>query len=164
MIEMGDMGDVTTNGVLPTENVDPKTARVAKKARKVATVSKAASSSEDPFAPEATHSEPTKKKAPHKVTAKPKAKASAPKSPKKHKAKKAHASPKAATKTKKSGKGTKKRPRHWTDTKAQLVMHATPQLVDKLDKALPRLGKKFKIDRPTRGSIVRKLVEEAVKK
>lgn len=56
------------------------------------------------------------------------------------------------------------KPRHWTETKAQLVIHSTPQLVAKLDRALTRLGKRLKLEvKPTRGSVVRALVEAAVK-
>jgi hypothetical protein len=56
-----------------------------------------------------------------------------------------------------------KAPKHWSDTHAQLVVHAHPSLIAKLDKAISRLGKSLKLDRPTRGSIVRALVEKAVK-
>jgi hypothetical protein len=64
-----------------------------------------------------------------------------------------------------SGRKSKagKVPGHWSKTHAQLVLHATPQLVAKLDRKLATLGKRFKLERPTRGSVVRALVEAAVK-
>jgi hypothetical protein len=56
-----------------------------------------------------------------------------------------------------------KPPGHWSKTHAQLVIHAHPSLVAKLDRSLARIGKRLKLENPTRGSVVRGLVEAAVK-
>lgn len=63
----------------------------------------------------------------------------------------------ASVRPKKRGKA----PGHWSDTHAQLVIHAHPSLIAKLDRKIAKLGKLLKLDKPTRGSIVRALVEKA---
>jgi len=96
----------------------------------------------------------TKKKKPRPLAQKraPLAKA------KKRRASAASSKPISAPK-KKRGKTAK-----WSDTKAQLVVHATHALLTKFDKALPRLGKSLKIAaKVTRGSVLRALVERAIK-
>jgi len=178
---MFEMSDVTSNGVATTA---PTAEKVPTKKRAVRAAATAVENPAREAFGHPTHGEETSRpagkkptKKPHKVSAspkkKPKAKASSAKKPvkakatskashasKKHGGKKKHAS---AVKKTPAKRGQKKRPGHWTDTKAQLVLHATPQLVDKLDRALTRLGKKFKLDRATRGSVIRALVEQAVK-
>lgn len=87
------------------------------------------------------------------------------------KAKKAKKPPATAKRTAAKKKAAKKgRPRHWTDTHAQLVMHATPELVAKLDRKLEALGRALKLEpntrgkrsgRITRGQVIRALVEKA---
>ena len=63
----------------------------------------------------------------------------------------------------KRGKRSGKVPGHWSKTHAQLVLHATPELVAKLDRKIKALGKSLKLDKPTRGSVLRALVERACK-
>lgn len=63
---------------------------------------------------------------------------------------------------KKRGKRGGKVPGHWSKTHAQLVLHATPELVKKLDRKLEALGKRLGCN-PTRGAVVRALVERAIK-
>ena len=114
-----------------------------------------------------------------KIAAKPKAKPKASPKPKKKPAsrpssKRASApkpKPRRSTGHKSKAKAKKppgrkrsgKTPGHWSKTHAQLVIHAMPELVAKLDRAISRLGKKLKLDRPTRGSVVRALVQAALK-
>lgn len=58
-----------------------------------------------------------------------------------------------------------KKPGHWSKTHAQLVIHAHPALIAKLDKSIARLSKTLKLEgrNQSRGGIVRALVERALK-
>ncbi len=179
-IENSDMGDVTTNGVAtsptPAEKLAPKASK-ARPVRAVASTVENQASEEFGMPPRKEKSKSHKKK-PHKVSASPKAKkkthAKASASPKKAKAsspkakhtKKKHASAHASSKQASAPKkthakhGHKKRPAHWVDGKAQLVVHSLEKLVRALDRGLPRYGKMLGIEKKaTRGSVVRRLVE-----
>jgi len=57
-------------------------------------------------------------------------------------------------------RGDRKTPKHWSATHAQLVMHATPELVKRLDRKLGALAKRLRC-KPSRGSVIRALVEKA---
>ncbi len=83
--------------------------------------------------------------------------------PQKKRASAASSKPVSAPKKRRGKGGGKKRAAKWSDTKAQLVVHATQALLTKFDKALPRLGKSLKVTaKITRGSVLRALVEKAV--
>ena len=99
------------------------------------------------------------------VEAKPRKPTKKPKKIAKKRASAASSKPASAPKKKRvqSRGKSKKTPGHWSKTHAQLVLHATPELVAKLDRKLSSLGKTLKLERPTRGSVLRALVEKAVK-
>jgi hypothetical protein len=56
----------------------------------------------------------------------------------------------------------RKTPKHWSADHAQLVIHAHPKLVASLDRKLASLAKRLKC-KPSRGAVVRALVERATK-
>lgn len=90
--------------------------------------------------------------APKKAASKPKKKPA--------KRKSAASSRPGSARKKKPGKRGKAVPKHWSKTHAQLVLHATPELVAKLDRKLKTLAKRLKCN-PTRGAVVRALVTKA---
>jgi hypothetical protein len=110
------------------------------------------------------HEEETKVEAPPKPKKKRASGASSKpaSAPKKKRAK--PAAKRAAKTKKKAAKPSKARAGSWAETHGQLVVHATPELIKRFQANVARLGKSLKVENPTRGSVLRAMVEAACKR